>query len=106
MGVDVNSIAGVGIYISDQDLVDKVGLKYDEDGDLDDSIDEYKSEIIEIKIIGSCFTGETDRVILIKNLFYYGRRGVQKRIDEFINFLDENGLGGFEIEEIKEVLWW
>lgn len=108
MGIDVRPISGIGIEISETDVIEKFfhsKIKgYDIKGHVDFLIDCDDFDTFEIKYSGSEYDDDYQYYIFVKDLFKYGKENVQKRIDEFISELE---IYKFDtnIKIIRDVLW-
>lgn len=118
MGVDVTSVSGIGVYITNEDIV-KVSKEFsnpngiyntswDEFCDADLTIGELLENIefpdfINYGEYGSYFSGETDFVLLMVDPLKDGYN-LCDRVEEFYDWVSEAGFGVREVELIGEVL--
>lgn len=103
MGVDIASVSGIGIETHESELIENLSEIYHrlyDDEMLEDILYDYNSEIISIKYGGGYYSGDHSYFIVLKDLFKYGRNNIQKRIDEFIEWLSDNNFST-EITEIN-----
>ena len=96
MSVDYSPVAGIGINITKEQImktfkVEEIGFKMD-------------NNIILLRYGEGNYTGEEDEYcMVIFDLFKNGIDGIQKTVDDFIQYLKNNNLPT-EIRFISEIL--
>ena len=109
MGIDYTPIAGFGIEVSRNEIIENFKFKENEDEEIYiiEEFEESKfNEKADIKEYGSSLSGNLDTVLLMKEPLKNGIEKVSDKLKEFRTFLDENGFKDKEISFIEEIHQW
>lgn len=106
MGVDLDSIGGIGIETTKEELIKNLKLKFEEDDEcVEDCLYHYGSDIVSLEYGGGYYQGEHSYFIIIKDLFKYGQKNIQKRINEFIEWLELHDFSS-DLNVINFAYYW
>ena len=110
MSIDYTPIAGFGIEVSRNEIIENFNFKENENEEETDIIEEFEeskfNEKADIKEYGSSLSGNLGIVLLMKEPLKNGIEKVSDKLKEFRIFLDENGFKNKEISFIEEIHQW